>query len=167
VTAAAFQELSAPLRARCRAMPAADLKGIARPIDTLSLEWRDARLFPKLVRVEETGEVCVLPNQDLIGFGRLQEKDGKVANDIVLALPDATTTQKISRWHFELRRLADGFRLRQLSPQATEVDGRALAAGEEADVRPGAVVRLSGVITLTFLGERATGRPADVETFQP
>ena len=52
--------------------------GLARP-----RALPDARL-----RIEETADVCRLPDQDIIGFGRLREHEGAAANDGVLTLDD-------------------------------------------------------------------------------
>lgn len=126
------------------------LKGIASPVELMALEWRDRNLFPDSVRVKETGIEIPLPGHDTITFGRLKENDGRPANDIVLSLPDEAETRKISRWHFELRRHPDGFVLRPLSDQITEVDGVAIDKGAEIPVRPGSVARLGRVVTLEF-----------------
>ena len=157
LTKQAFQELSNNSRIRCRLLPPVELKGIHKLVELYAYEWRDRTLFPSLVRVEETGEEYVLPAQDTISFGRLREKDGQPANDIVLSLPDKQMTQQISRWHFELRRRNEGFALRPVSDQATEVDGQAITKGTDVVIRPGAVVRLSRVMTLTFVADAMFG----------
>jgi pSer/pThr/pTyr-binding forkhead associated (FHA) protein len=104
-----------------------------------------------MVRIDETAQELPLPHRDTISFGRLREHDGAPANDIVLALPDPTLTQQISRWHMELRRKADGFTLRPVSNGLTEVDGQIVPKGGEVPIRIGTVVRLSRVITLKFM----------------
>ena len=157
LTRQAFQELSNTSRIRCRGLPPIELKGITKPVDLVVYEWRDRMLFPSHVRVEETGEDITLPQQDTISFGRLREKDGVPANDIVLSLPDKQMTQQISRWHFELRRRNDGFMLRPVSDQATEVDGQVIQKGADVAIRPGVVVRLSRVMTLTFMADPLFG----------
>jgi class 3 adenylate cyclase len=149
----AFLELSNTRRVKCRALPAVEVKGIGRPVELVLYEWRDRSLFPAAVRVEETGDEITLPTHDTISFGRLKERDGIPANDIVLILPDKQLTQQISRWHFELRRGHEGFVLRAVSDQKTEVDGTVAAKGADVPIRPGSVVRLSGVMTLTFLAD--------------
>lgn len=164
LTRQAFQELSNNSRIHCRALPPVELKGVAKPVELVTYEWRDRGLFPSIVRVEETGEEIQLPQQDTISFGRLREKDGVPANDIVLSLPDRQMTQQISRWHFELRRKNDGFVLRPVSDQATEVDGHVVAKGSDIPIRPGAVVRLSRVMTLTFQADPMFGHPSGDET---
>jgi class 3 adenylate cyclase len=166
ITREAFQELPGPLRLRCAAQPAAEAKGIARPLETLSLEWRDWTRFPRAVRIEETGEEILLPSGlDLISFGRLREKDGKQANDVVLRVADPQATQGISRWAFELRRLPDGFRMRTLTDRATAVGGLPVAPGADVPIAPGSVVSLGGAITLTFIGNtRLAGKPDDEQT---
>lgn len=150
VTKAAFTELASAERLRCRALPAVELKGIPHPVDVFDFAWRDPATFASSVVVEETGQVHKLPNADTIRFGRLAEHDGARANDIVLTLPDEALLARISRWHFELRRMTDGLYLRPVSDQTTEVDGKAVPRGEQVVVRPGAKVRLGGVMTLKF-----------------
>jgi predicted component of type VI protein secretion system len=101
----------------------------------------------------ETGEEIPLPAQDTITFGRLKERNGIVANDVVLTLPDPEQNKSISRWHFELRRGETGFVLRSVTEQSTEVDGVALPKAGEAPIRLGTKVTLAKVLTLEFLGE--------------
>lgn len=157
VSGPAYLTLPGELRLRCRPCPPAKLKGVTKPMSSYDLVWYEQQVFPERVRVEETGVEIVLPDLETIRFGRLKEtKTGEVANDVVLALADPDDTKRISRWHFELRRTPFGFRLRQASGQPTEVDGVAVAAGEEAAVLPGTVVRLSRVATLTFLAPYAS-----------
>ncbi|HUJ25219.1 MAG TPA: adenylate/guanylate cyclase domain-containing protein [Myxococcales bacterium] len=149
----AYRELSTEKRLRCRGLPPAALKGIGEPQELMVLEWRDRNMFPKAARVVETGEEIALPMQDTITFGRLRERNGIVANDVVLALPDPEQSKSISRWHFELRRGEFGFLLRSVTDQTTEVDGVMLAKSAEAPIKPGSRVRLAKVMTIEFLGE--------------
>ena len=146
-----FQELSAAHRLKCRAVGSAELKGVARPAELFVLDWRDRELFPTHIRIEETADVRRLPDQDIISFGRLREHEGAAANDIVLTLDDPQRALQISRWHFELRRFPDGFRLRPLSDRQTEVDGAPLAKNGEVAVRAGSTVRVARVLTVTLL----------------
>jgi predicted component of type VI protein secretion system len=88
-----------------------------------------------------------------VTFGRLAEHDGVRANDIILTLPDEAQLARISRWHFELRKLPDGYYLRPVSEQTTEVDGVAVTRGGQVLIRPGSKVRLGGVMTLAFFSE--------------
>ncbi len=151
LTRGAFREMDdIVLRLNSRSLGAVALKGITDPVELFALEWRDRTLFPDAVRIKETGEEIRLPSKDAIAFGRLAEQ-GLEANDVVLVLPDEMATRKISRWHFELRRNVDGVLLRQLSERLTEVDGQAVAKGNEVPIRPGSVVRAGRVITLEFL----------------
>jgi class 3 adenylate cyclase len=138
-------------RLRCSPLPAQSLKGVARAIELFMLHWRDPALFPTHVRIAPN-QLLALPDQDVIRVGRLREKDGVPANDIVLACADPEQTQQISRWHFELHRRPDGYRLRQTSAGSTRVDGRALSKGEEAAIRPGTSVAVADVLTLSFIG---------------
>jgi class 3 adenylate cyclase len=152
LTKETFQEFTKlSHRLACRGLGTVELKGITRPIDLMVLEWRDRSTFPSHARIEETGEEIALPAQDTIAFGRLKENEGMVANDVVLMLPDVIAAKQISRWHFELRRHGDGFRLRPVSGQATEVDGQMVPKGQEVLIKPGTRVRLSNVMTLLFL----------------
>jgi class 3 adenylate cyclase len=152
LTREAFREIANPARRiACRLMPPATLKGITRPVELMLLDWRDHSVFPAAVKIEETGEQIVLPDQDIVTFGRLAEHDGQKANDVILILPDKTQAKQISRWHFELRRRVDGLILRAVSDSITEVDGKPVPKGEEAKVRPGSTVKLARVMTLTFV----------------
>ena len=150
ITRDVFQDLALAHRLNCRPLGPVDLKGVSRQIELLTLDWRDHSMFPVLFRIEETGEEVLLPQQDIISFGRLREHEGTLANDVILTLPDPLLARQISRWHFELRRLADGFRLRPLSDGATEVDGERVRKGEEAAIKPGSRVRVAAVLTLEF-----------------
>ncbi len=152
LTREAFRDLGdARKRLLCRPLPPAEIAEMDRfTAELLVLEWRDRSVFPGLVRIEGGPEMA-LPEQDLISFGRLREQDGVPANDIVLECADGARTRQISRWHFELRRHPDGFRLRALSDSETEVDGRSIARGEEVAVRPGTKVRVGGVLSLELV----------------
>jgi class 3 adenylate cyclase len=153
ITRAAFHELPGAARAMCRPLPPEQPKGVREPIETLHLEWRDLRRVPTRVRLVETGETIAIPDLGLVSFGRLRDKHGQPANDIVLRLPDEEATQKIGRWHFELRRLAEGCALRQVSAGSTEVNGQPVAEGSLVSITAGAVVRVGGVLTLEFTND--------------
>jgi hypothetical protein len=152
LTREAFHEISTvQLRLSCEALPTAQLKGIGRAVEILRLHWRDNSMFPSEVVIEETGQAIKLPERDIIAFGRLAHQDGALpANDVVLTHPDPGVISHVSRWHFELRRHANGFMLRAVSDQITEVDGEAVTKGREVPIRPGTTVRLSKVLTLRF-----------------
>jgi len=154
LTRAAADQLSPELRSRCECLPPATLKGIPGPVEVFRLRWRDQRAVPSLVRIEENGELVTLPAQPTITFGRLREHAGTRANDVVLALT-GDQAQKVSRWHFELRRSDGALFLHPVSEQPTEVDGKVVEKGQHAEVSVGTVVRLAEAVTLTFL-ERAT-----------
>jgi class 3 adenylate cyclase len=158
LTVGACNELTdIALRLRTRRLKPVALKGLNDPIELLVLEWLDPSLFPASVRLDNGVEVR-LPALDVIRFGRLKEQDGAIANDIVLEAPDPDTSARISRWHFELHRRTTGFTLRSVSSALTEVDGTSLKKGQEAAIRPGSKVRVGGVLTLEFLGDkRVTG----------
>src|SRR5262249_12621256 len=110
------------------------------------------------------GEIINLPANDTITFGRLQDQNSIPANDIVLSLPDRAQSQQISRWQFELRRQPEGFVLRAMSDQVTEVDGLPVAKHAEVPIQPGSVVRVAQVITLEFLADTGS-KPAGEATF--
>lgn len=150
VTRDVFQNLTPQHKINCQPLGVVELKGISRQIELLALDWRDRALFPTILRIEETEEEFVLPQQDIISFGRLREHEGTLANDVVLALPDPLLARQISRWHFELRRFADGLRVRAVSDGATEVDGKRVAKGQEVPIKPGSKVRVARVVTVTF-----------------
>src|SRR5947209_20059891 len=100
-------------------------------------------MLAQRARGSETGEEIPLPAHDTITFGRLKERNGIVANDVVLTLPDPEQNKAISRWHFELRRGETGFILRSVTDQATDVAGNALVKTAEAPTKPGTRVRLA------------------------
>jgi class 3 adenylate cyclase len=145
-----FHELSSSDRLRCRDMQSVEMKGIGRSVEVLILDWRDTAQFPSVVCLLETGKEFRLPDQDVISFGRLREVQGIPANDIVLDLGDEHRSLQISRWHFELRRRPEGFLLRPLSDQVTEVDGAVVTKGRDVPLRPGTKVRLARFLTLEF-----------------
>ena len=151
LTREVFQDLALTHRLNCRAVGPVDLKGVSRQVELLALDWRDHLIFPTQVRIEETTEELSLPQRDIISFGRLREHEGTLANDVVLAPADPLQANQISRWHFELHRFPDGFRLRPLSQGVTEVDGEPIMKGSEVMVKPGAKIRVARVLTLTLL----------------
>jgi class 3 adenylate cyclase len=151
----AWRQLSSSKRLLCKGLTPIALKGIAEPQELMVLDWRDRFAFPSRARVVETGEEIALPAQDTITFGRLKERNGIVANDVVLTLPDPEQAKSISRWHFELRRGEGGFTLRSVTDQTTEVDGVQVPKTGEVKIRPGSKVILARVMTLEFLGENA------------
>jgi class 3 adenylate cyclase len=157
LTEDAMREITdAAMRLGCRRLPRIDLKGVTRSVDILVLEWRDQSLFPKNVVVKETDQTIPLPDQDVITFGRLAVHEGVPANDVILVHPDPAVVAQISRWHFELRRHPDGFVLRPLSDQITELDGQLVTKGNEAPIRAGSVVRLAKALTLVFESPKPT-----------
>ena len=157
LTREVFHELAASHRLNCRPLGPFEFKGVSRQVEIFKLDWRDHALFPTHFRIEETGEEIVLPQQDVISFGRLAEHEGMPANDVVLSLPDPLQTRQISRWHFELRRHGDGFRVHPVSEGATEVDGRLITKDQEAAIKPGSTIRLSNLLSLVFASPPAAG----------
>lgn len=147
----AFQELDAELRRLCRPLGPVGLKGIARAVESMALQWRDPARFPSELRVRESGERIVLPPRDVVCFGRGETVDVTTNHDVVLGLPNVLAAKQISRRHFELRARAEGYVLKALSSQPTSVDGVALQREQEAPLRPGSCVQLAGVMTLDFV----------------
>jgi class 3 adenylate cyclase len=165
LTRDAFRELTDSVyRVACRPLGSVLVKGITPPIDLLALGWRDASVYPDLIRIHETSQEIALPSHDVITFGRLADADGAVGNDVVLTLGTDEQTRKISRWQFELRRHPDGFRLRPVSDQITEVDGQVIAKGAEAAIRPGSQVRVARAATVEFLSRAVALTPGMGET---
>lgn len=154
-----FQELDATHRLMCRRLGPVTLKGVSREVEVLGLTWRDPTRFPSRLVIRETGEHIELPEQDIVTLGRLKMIEGMDANDIVLTLPDADATRRISRWHCELRRSPGGYLLRAVSNQSTVVDGVPVMAGQDVPIKPGAVVELSGVMTLQFVSASLAVQP--------
>lgn len=151
VSRSAFDQFPAGLRARCGRFRTDNLKGVAHPVESMVLHWRNPALFPTSVLVAETGKSHPLPlDMDLIRFGRLDFFNGEPANEVVLTHSDTDALRKVSRWHFELRRLPNGFRLRQLSKAGVTVNGKSVTAGEDIALPPGATVVVSGVLRLEF-----------------
>ncbi|HVY61356.1 MAG TPA: adenylate/guanylate cyclase domain-containing protein [Planctomycetota bacterium] len=158
LSGAAFLALPARTRVRCRALPPAVYKGIPGEHEQWLLAWREDGGTPRRIRISELKQEQPLPDLDTIRFGRLAEIDGKPANDVILELPDPALTQKISRWHFTLERMEDGrLLLRQGSGQLTEVDGVPVPKGASAPIGAGSVVRIGGVMTITFLSDDPPG----------
>ena len=85
-------------------------------------------------------------------------------NDIALQLADPELTQKISRYHLEVRTHPDGLVVRSLSESMTEVDGKQLAKGQESPLGIGSVVRLANVMTLQFSSALAIQSPTEMAT---
>jgi class 3 adenylate cyclase len=146
-----FQELNRDLRHLCRPLGQVTLKGIARRVESMSLLWRDPVRFPSQAVIRESGERIVLPAQDTMCFGRGEMGGVTPTNDVALALPDALVAKHVSRRHFELRAHPDGYLLKALTSQPTEVDGVTMHRDQELPIRPGSCVKLAGVMTLDFL----------------
>ncbi len=154
ITRPVFSELPSALRMCCKPLEPVELEGIDQKVVLMELIWRDPSRFPGYVRIENSGEMLPLPALDTISFGRISEHDGVKANDIVIKLAEERLSNLVSRWHFELRRRPDGFVLRSMSSQLTEVDGRILDKGEEAEIRTGTSVVLAKTIVLKFLSHQ-------------
>jgi class 3 adenylate cyclase len=159
-----FQELSADLRHLCRPLGQVNLKGITRSVELMALLWRDPARFPSQVVIRESGERIVLPAQDTVCFGRGETVDLTTANDVALSLPDALAARQVSRRHFELRARPDGYLLKALTSQPTEVDGVTLQRDQEVPIRPGTCVKLADVMTLDFVSPSLADEGAIDET---
>ncbi|MDI1449875.1 adenylate/guanylate cyclase domain-containing protein [Polyangium sp. 6x1] len=150
LSAPALRESPPGLRMRVWPVPPVVVRGHEGPLVLFRFDWRDEHRLPGSVLVRETGDTFVLPRQDLLSFGRLRGEEGTRANDVVLSLRDKQLEQLVSRFHFELRRKPEGYVLRPVSRQPTEVDGRLIGMDQEAPILPGSVVRLSKAVTLEF-----------------
>lgn len=147
-----FHELGGVHRMNCHLIGKVPLRDYPGGVELLALDWRDATLFPRSLRVEETDEQITLPAQDIIAVGRLHENEGMRANDIVLTHPDPTLARQISRWHFELRRFDRGLRLHVLSDSETMVDGERVPKGSPVVVQAGTRIRVADALTLRLIG---------------
>ncbi|XVJ71387.1 MAG: adenylate/guanylate cyclase domain-containing protein [Rhizobacter sp.] len=146
-----FHELGSATRVLCQPLGHGELKGVARAVEVLRLEWRDRSQFPTQLRLEPSGEIVNLPAQDIISFGRLREYEGAPANDVVLIHPDPQMARHISRWHFEFRRGPQGYCLRSLSDSATEINDFPAAKGQDMPVGPGTRIRVAAALTLVLI----------------
>jgi predicted component of type VI protein secretion system len=68
-------------------------------------------------------------------------------------------TRQISRWHFELRRFGDGYRVRPVSNASTEVDGELIQKDREVAIRPGSKIRVANSLTIAFPTSPGVGEP--------
>lgn len=153
-----FQALGQDQRAACRPLPTVALKGIARSVEIFALQWRDPARFPSEVVIRETGQRIELLARDTLSFGRGDTHDAASPPDVALVLPDAMASKQISRRQFELCSRAQGYVLKALSAQITEVDGVIAARDRNLPIRPGSSVRLGGVMTLDFLALGTAGQ---------
>ena len=159
-----LQQLDPDQRSQCRSLGHVALKGITRSVESFAMLWRDPARFPSEVLIRETGQRIVLPLHDVVGFGRGDTQDAATPPDVPLVLPDALACKQISRRQFELRSRAQGYVLKALSAQLTEVDGVSVAREQEVPIRPGSRVRVAGVMTLEFAAPSPAGQAAIDET---
>jgi class 3 adenylate cyclase len=153
-TLPAFHELPNAMRVGCASLPPEVLKGYDEPVTMVRVAWQEpAKPRPSAVLLHETGERLRLPEKAHVTFGRLRARQGEVANDIVLTLPDPEQMRQISRWHFELRRRGARWILRSLTRNAMEVDGVLLDMGAERPIEIGSIARVADVLTIEFLGD--------------
>ena len=146
-----FQQLDPDQRQQCRPLGNVAVKDITRAVELMELRWRDPSLFPSQLLIHESGERIALPQLDILCFGRGELQQGSSAHDVILTLPDTAANKQISRRHFELHSRQNGYVLKALSTQFTEVDGVVLQRDQEQALRPGSVVRLARVMTLEFV----------------
>ena len=147
----AFVGLSgAEHRLRCSGLAPVALWGLAERAEVVRLDWRDRKAFPSAVRFEDGTEV-LLPDKEVISFGRLAQLEGGPANDIVLRAADPGLNSQIGRWHFELRRRPEGFVLRSVSAAPTQVDGELVGAGHERPVRVGTAIKVAHALWLELV----------------
>ncbi len=147
----AFQELPAVWRVQCRPLAPVLLKDVAAAVELMAFDWRDRSVFPTHVLIGDAKEPQALPLLDIISFGRLREHEGVPANDVVLSHADPMQALQISRWHFELRRGAQGMVLRALSDSATLVDGQPAPKGRDVPVRVGCRIDVANALSLRLL----------------
>jgi class 3 adenylate cyclase len=152
LTRPAFLELPPEMRRRAQALQPIKAKGFADPVDVLALPWRAKSEVPTKLKIVETEREVDLPARDTITFGRLAEPGNAASNDIPLVHPDPALAQKISRWHFELRRSPDGLKLRAVTDAPTEVDGVLVPRGTEVPVKTGTTIKVSRILTVTLEG---------------
>ncbi|MEO6623464.1 MAG: adenylate/guanylate cyclase domain-containing protein [Burkholderiaceae bacterium] len=146
-----FQQLTPALRDGCRAVESVPLKGIARAVELMEIPWRDGARFPSQIIIHESGERITLPPLDILCFGRGELHNTLSIHDVVLTLPDPTASKQISRRHFELLSRPEGYVIKALSTQPTEVDGVVIQRDQELPLHPGSLVRLARVMTLEFI----------------
>ena len=130
----------------------------------MRLSWHDALNLPTMILIQETGQRITLPDLPVISLGRSKEVHGVRVNDIALQLTDPDLTQKISRYHLEVRTQPEGLVIRSLSENGTEIDGKQLAKGQESPLHIGSIVRLANVMTLQFLSVLSSQSSTEVTT---
>lgn len=162
MTSQAVSELPKQYRPACQPVDSIQLLGLPGTFETFQLHWRDPREMPRYLVILETGQQIAIPDKSVISCGRFSDQTSGNSNDIILALPDPLLSQRISRWHFELRSEDDQLFLRAVSDKPTVVNGINLQKGEKATIENGARVQLSGVMTLTFEPERVQSAPQDL-----
>ena len=161
LTSQAVSELPKHYLTACHSLESVHLLGLPDTFEVFQLHWRDPREIPRYLAVLETGQQIAIPDKPVISCGRFFDQTSVDSNDIVLALPDSLLSQRISRWHFELRSEADQLFLRAISDKPTMVNGINLRKGEQAAIEIGARVQLSGIMTLTFEPESVQSASQD------
>lgn len=162
LTSQAVSELPKQYRKACHPVGSIQLLELPGTFEAFQLHWRDPREIPRYLVILETGQQITIPDKSVISCGRFSDLTPENGNDIILALPDPLLSQRISRWHFELRSEADQLFLRAVSEKPTVVNGITLRKGEQVAIENGACVQLSGVMTLTFEPEQVQSAPQDL-----
>jgi class 3 adenylate cyclase len=161
LTSQAVSELSKRSRAACHPLESIQLPGLPVTIEVFQLYWKDQQEIPRYLVILETGQRMAIPDKSVIACGRFSDQNSANSNDIILTLDDPILSQRISRWHFELRSEADQLFLRAVSDKPTVVNGICLRKGDQAAIENGTCVQLSGVMTLTFEPEQAQSAPQE------
>lgn len=161
LTSQAVSELPKRYHAACHQLDSIQLPGLPGTFEVFQLHWRDPREVPRFLLIQETGQKIGIPDKPVISCGRFSDQTSGNSNDIILALPDPLMSQRISRWHFELRTEGEQLILRAVSDKPTVVNGINVRKGEQAVIENGTCVRLSGVMTLTFEPENLPLAPQD------
>lgn len=156
LTREVFSELSSDLRARCGVLRAHAVRGVAAPVEVCAIDWGEASAPPVRVFIQEMNSEFELPaDSEIISIGRQSARPDRAGNDIVVRLPRAEQTSRISRFHVELHRNEAGLLLKSVSERSVVVDGRRLARNASTPVQAGSRVVLSDLATLHFLSAEA------------
>lgn len=164
ITKAAFAEFPNRYRFLCQPLGLIPISSANEPVELMRLSWHDALNLPTMILIQETGQRITLPDLPVISLGRSKEVHGVRVNDIALQLTDPDLTQKISRYHLEVRTQPEGLVIRSLSENGTEIDGKQLAKGQESPLHIGSIVRLANVMTLQFLSVLSSQSSTEVTT---
>ncbi|MDX1943875.1 MAG: caspase family protein [Pirellulaceae bacterium] len=110
-----------------------------------------------LLCLRVAGSPCIYqapPGAEIIRVGRQRRKPGDSAdkgNDFVIRDDEDADTLKISRRHFEIRRLGEQFTITDLSSAGTSVNGHRLPTGEARPLLAGDTIDVAGILQLEVL----------------